>query len=94
MTEGQIMRHNLFGIPVGLGVLFDALWTGGDVLLMLGTELYTPLAVSASWIAPEVSWLDEEIVTLLAVLAASLYVTNVLLNIYERRKERGLTDEE
>jgi len=86
--------ERIFGIPLGLGVLFDAVVYGGDILLMLGTDLYTPLAVKASWIAPEVSWLNEELVTLLAVVAASLYVTNVLINIYERRKERGLTDDE
>lgn len=88
------MMDRLIGLPVGIGVLFDAVLTGGDILLMLGTELYTPLAVSASWIAPEVTWIDEELVTLLAVAAAALYVTNVLINIYERRKERGLTDDE
>lgn len=79
------MSKELIGIPVGLGVLVDGLLTGGDFLLMLGTELYTPLAVSASWIAPEVPWIDEEIVTLLAVAAASLYVTNVLINVYQTR---------
>jgi len=79
------MTLEKLGVPVGLGVVLDGLLSGGDFLLMLGTELYTPLAVSASWIAPEVSWLDEELVTLLAVVAASLYVTNVLIKTYERR---------
>ncbi|OYR45269.1 hypothetical protein DJ81_05340 [Halorubrum sp. Hd13] len=69
--------------------MLDGLLTGGDFMLMLGTELYTPLAVSASWIAPEVSWINEEIVTLLAVAAASLYVTNVLINVYETRIADG-----
>ena len=86
------MTLEKIGVPVGFGVVLDGLlWGGdlllasGDVLLMLGTELYTPLAVSASWIAPEVEWLDEGLVTTLAVIAATLYVTNVLINIYERR---------
>ena len=79
------MTLEKLGVPVSLGVLLDALLSGGDFLLMLGTELYTPLAVSASWIAPEVSWINEEIVTLLAVVAASLYVTNVLIKTYEKR---------
>ena len=86
------MTLERLGVPVGFGVVLDGLvWGGdfllasGDVLLMLGTELYTPLAVSASWIAPEVAWLDEGLVTTLAVIAATLYVTNVLINIYERR---------
>jgi len=79
------MTLEKLGVPVSLGVLLDALLSGGDFLLMLGTELYTPLAVSASWIAPEVSWINEEIVTLLAVAAATLYVTNVLIKTYETR---------
>lgn len=79
------MKLDAIGVPVGVGVLGDLLLSGGDVLLMLGTELYTPLAVSANWLAPNVSWLDEEVVTLLAAFAAALYVTNSLLKIYETR---------
>ena len=82
------------GAPVGVGVLADGLLTGGDILLTLGTELFTPLAVASSWLAPEVSWLNEEVVTLLAVFAAALYVTNMLITRYERFTDEGLTDDE
>ncbi|WP_281196055.1 hypothetical protein [Halorubrum sp. F4] len=78
------MRTEIIGFPLGVGVLMDLLWSGGDLLLTFGTELYTPLAVTSSWIAPEVSWLDTEVVTLLATVAAALYVTNVVINTYEQ----------
>ncbi|EMA59927.1 hypothetical protein [Halorubrum kocurii] len=79
------MNLDSIGVPVGIGVLVDLLFSGGDVLLMLGTEMYTPLAVSANWLAPNVQWLDEEVVTLLAAAAAALYVTNALIKTYETR---------
>ena len=82
------------GSVLGVGVIFDALLLGGDLMLTLGTELFTPLAISASWLAPEVSWMNEELVTLLAVFAAALYVTNMLITRYERFKNGGLTDDE
>lgn len=77
------MKGELLGVPLGIGVLLDAVLSGGDFLLMLGTELYTPLAVSASWVAPNVPWLDTQLVTYLATVAAALYVANVLINTYE-----------
>lgn len=91
------MSSEHFGLPVGVGVLLDALLTGGDVLLSaltvamgLGETWFTPLAVTASTIAPEVAFLNQELLTQLTVLAATLYVGNLV----RRRLEAYRDDDE
>lgn len=88
------MSRELFGLPVGVGVLGDALITGGDLLVVLfdialatGETWYAPLAVTAGTIAPEVSWLDQTLLTQLTVLAATLYVGNVVRRRYNAYRD-------
>lgn len=83
--------RDLFGLPIGVGFLGDVLFTGGDIAVSLllflmetGEVWYTPLAVTASTIAPEVSFLDQQLLMHLTVFAAAFYVANIVRRQYNR----------
>lgn len=72
-----------FGLGAGTGILIDVLLTGGDILLMLGDALFIPFSVTASWVAPNLPWLDTGLVTALAAIFAVLYVISRLEDQYQ-----------
>jgi len=76
------LRETL-GLPAGAGIVLDALLNSGDVLMQLGTEFYSILAVTTGWVAPELPWLNQELLGALTAAAATLHVLNVLESKYD-----------
>lgn len=72
-----MIQEKLFG-GVSVGVLLDVGLNSADVLLTLSDTLFTPMMVTAFTIAPEVSWLDQQLATNVAVVIAALYVIHLI----------------
>lgn len=83
-----MIAKRLLTLPA-VGIVLDALLTGGDVLIMLAAETFTALAITTGWIAPEVSFLNQETMGLLTTVAGTLYVVHILRNVdYDRIKKQ------